>query len=296
MAGVTGYDILQFLSEAGKLGFPFSNMAHNDLQETEPLAYLDTLRSLERKGFIKFSGPRTLSDFAGLIEEKSSLLVSAAEQDGQSKDNHHHLFRDDHNFFMTNIRPTLRGLFALGLHKLDKDKLAETLTVEDKPKPFPEPNEALAALIAKREEEARKKEEGRPLKAFEEVINSLARGEDKDAKNWGYATEYLDQLEWDTLAAHKRLVDTNSDYRRAFGDFKRAGKKIGVIMESTAAKLQFGDNPFNGLILSAVFGMVARPISAYKFKHGLDAMKEIFFADRGNASAQPTVAPTPGPT
>ncbi len=293
MGATTGYDILQFLSEAGKLGFPFSNMAHNDLRETEPRDYLETLRSLENKGFVKFSGPRTLADFSGLIEEKSTVLIPVADQDGR-KDNANTLFYDDHEFFLTNIRPTLRGLFALALHKMDKDKLADTLAVDDTPQQFPEPKDALAALVAKREAEARKEEAERPVKAFEEVVYSLGRGEDKDPKEWGYATTYWKQLEWDTLAAHKRLMETNPEYSSAFSSFKRGGEKIGVIIDATADKLQFGEHPANGLVLSALFGVVARPISAYKFIHGLTVMKEIFLADRNNASPSPS-APTPDP-
>lgn len=295
MTGVSEYDVLHFLSRAGKFGFPFSNMAHNDLRKTDPRDYLETLRSLENKGFVKFSGLRTLADFAGLIEEKSTVLVPAAEQDGQRKDNANKLFYDDHEFFLTSIRPTLRGLFALALHNLDKDKLANTLAVDKELQEVPEPKQALTDLIAKREAEARKEEAERPVKAFEEVVYSLGRGEDKDPKEWGYATEYWKQLEWDTLAAHKRLMETNPEYSRAFANFKRGGEKIGIIMEATADKLQFGQHPANGLVLSALFGVVARPISAYKFVHGLSTMKEIFLADREKPAVASSTPSSPGP-
>lgn len=128
------HNILGFLAQNGKLGFSFGNMMDNELENAEPAQVLASLRSLEKKGYIKLSGPRSLDDLARLITEKSPSLVTVEQQKKAKlarEFNQTILFHDHLEFFDTRIRPTLKGLFA---HYTGKTTSKEP-TVATSPKP-----------------------------------------------------------------------------------------------------------------------------------------------------------------
>jgi hypothetical protein len=73
MSEVSELSILEFLARTGKPGFPPSHLLHNDLRRAAPQDLLVMPGSLENKGFIKLSGPRTVDDLVRVIEENRFL-------------------------------------------------------------------------------------------------------------------------------------------------------------------------------------------------------------------------------
>lgn len=145
-------EILNHFSQCGMTGQQLSNYLAWELNYTEPQEVLHALRLLEKNGYLKVRGRRTLEDLGALVEEKSAQFVTLDQQKKVTyghETNHGILFNPDSSgFFETHVSITLSGRFAL----------ACGLSLKRQPAPLPP--DALQKLHAKCQAEKQGKKRG----------------------------------------------------------------------------------------------------------------------------------------
>lgn len=281
-------DILEHFKSCGLTGQPVCNFLAFELQDNEPKEVLEALRLLEKNGYLKLVGPRTLNDLGALIEEKSAGLLTLEEQKtAQYKNhtNHETLFHGSTDgFFDTDARVTLSGRFALATGHLSLTK-----------QPAPLPADAVQKLNSKRLAEKQKREGNRPRKIFDEVMMTVIRD---DAKEWPYATKYWGAEEWALHKAHERLVASHAEYKKTLDSVRKAAAVLGKSLDKQEGQLTEGslfskvvENPFTRVGLGVVFTSVLHLPSARKLSGGLNALYAMHQADQAATEPKPGTSP-----